>query len=628
LGCTAILVAGCAREKEPEFHRFAILRFENLTGDASLDWQGRAFSETLIYELGAISSARLHANDRAFGVRPASAPGISTESQLAIAAGAQRIGYGEYSARNGRIQARLTIENPVTLKVVRVAEASAPAGDVLGAATALARQIAPQVKAFATQNPEALRFFVLGAESPDDAEGMMTRAITADPDFAAPYHSLGQLLVQRRDAAGALAVIGQALARKSFSELERARFELEVAELGSDPRARLAALVKLSRLEPSDPLLWRTLAQTAMTYHDYRQAMEAYEHANALLPDNIDLLNQLGYAAAQAGDLQKGMAALKRYEALRPNDANPPDSMGDINLLSGKLADAEGFYLLAQKKDRAFLSDGDLFRASMARLLTGDSEAANKVAEQYLAARQQAKDPAVDYRRAQWMWISGQRVAALRTLDTFASHAGRTPALRDLESRAWAELAMWELMMGNRTEAEKHAQYAVSRASPSTAVNAVVIRFLTMPPGLATEWVSRAAQIFPSPAQSGIRNFALAYALLVSREFAAAQPYLKQMWDSGAMLDEGLPVMLAWSYLQTGNVKEAAALLRANPIPPATGLTPYTGFYLPRLFYLRAQLAEKEGRREDAREQYRKFLDLSGLEGLAWGEEKKARAAL
>jgi hypothetical protein len=100
------------------------------------------------------------------------------------------------------------------------------------------------------------------------------------------------------------------------------------------------------------------------------------------------------------------------------------------------------------------------------------------------------------------------------------------------------------------------------------------------------------------------------------------------MWDTGATADEGLPVMLAWSYLQTGNVKDAAALLRANPIPPATGLTPYMGFYLPRLFYLRGQLAEKEGRREDAREQYRKFLDLSGVDALAWGEEKKARAAL
>jgi tetratricopeptide (TPR) repeat protein len=137
----------------------------------------------------------------------------------------------------------------------------------------------------------------------------------------------------------------------------------------------------------------------------------------------------------------------------------------------------------------------------------------------------------------------------------------------------------------------------------------------------------RAEQQFPGPGLTNIKNFALAYALLVNRDFAAAQPMLKQMWESGvSFAGEGLPVMLAWSYLETGKVKEAGALLHDNPIPPETGLTPYTTFYLPRLFYLRGLLAEKEGRGDEAREQYKKFLDLSGPDPLAWGEEAKARA--
>ena len=44
------------------------------------------------------------------------------------------------------------------------------------------------------------------------------------------------------------------------------------------------------------------------------------------------------------------------------------------------------------------------------------------------------------------------------------------------------------------------------------------------------------------------------------------------MWESGGpTADEGMPVMLAWSNLETGRVKEAAALLRTNPIPPPAG---------------------------------------------------------
>ena len=50
---------------------------------------------------------------------------------------------------------------------------------------------------------------------------------------------------------------------------------------------------------------------------------------------------------------------------------------------------------------------------------------------------------------------------------------------------------------------------------------------------------------------------------------------VKQMWESGnPTADEGLPVMLAWSYLETGRVTEAAPLLRWNPSLSAAGLTP------------------------------------------------------
>jgi hypothetical protein len=138
--------------------------------------------------------------------------------------------------------------------------------------------------------------------------------------------------------------------------------------------------------------------------------------------------------------------------------------------------------------------------------------------------------------------------------------------------------------------------------------------------------VVRAEQQFPGPAQSGIKNFALAYALLLSRQFQPAMLLLRQMWDAGSpTADEGLPVMLAWCDLETGRVKDAAPLLASNPIPSTNGLTPYTGFYIPRLLYLRGLLAEKEGHAADARAYYDKFLALSGPDPLLWGEEKKVR---
>ena len=100
--------------------------------------------------------------------------------------------------------------------------------------------------------------------------------------------------------------------------------------------------------------------------------MQAFQKALDLEPQDVALLNSLGYAAAYAGELAAGMGALRRYQALRPKDANPLHSMGDINLASGRLAEAERFYLQAAQKDPDFLNGGDLLKAAMAHLMTAD----------------------------------------------------------------------------------------------------------------------------------------------------------------------------------------------------------------------------------------------------------------
>jgi tetratricopeptide (TPR) repeat protein len=323
--------------------------------------------------------------------------------------------------------------------------------------------------------------------------------------------------------------------------------------------------------------------------------------------------------------METGMSALRRYQSLAPNEANPFDSMGDINLISGRLDEAEKFYLEANRKDPAFFNQGALLKAAIARLLSGDVTGADKIAGQYFDSRREAKDQIVDYRRAEWLWLTGHRKEAMQQMQAFAQSAENTP-LRDVASRADAELALWSLMLGDRAAASQLAMKAVRIGSPAARGNAIVAAFLTLPPASGSEWSVRAEQQFGGPGQTQIKNFALAYALLVNKDFPAAQLLFKEMWDSGSpVADEGIPVMLAWSYLETGKVKEAAPLLRFNPVPSANGLTPYASFYLPRLLYLRGVLAQKEGRGDAARVEFKKFLDLSGGVPLIWGEENKAR---
>ena len=53
----------------------------------------------------------------------------------------------------------------------------------------------------------------------------------------------------------------------------------------------------------------------------------------------------------------------------------------------------------------------------------------------------------------------------------------------------------------------------------------------------------------------------------------------------------------------------------------------FAPFYFPRIYYLRGELAEKQGKPSEARANYRLFEQLSGPDPLIWGEEPRASRA-
>jgi len=206
--CLATL--SCSRRNPgPGIERIAILRFENLSSDPSIDWMGRAFSEIISRELTtapglyAIPFERLHSLDASFGNRPLAAPGISAELALALAASANQLGYGEFTVLGGRLEAQLTIEDLETRKVTRVISASAAANNPVEAASSLARQVSSRATPYLTRSSTALAAYVSALESQDSTiQGQrLQEAMAADPGFAPPYYLLAQALVQRRDRA-------------------------------------------------------------------------------------------------------------------------------------------------------------------------------------------------------------------------------------------------------------------------------------------------------------------------------------------------------------------------------------------------------------------------------------------
>lgn len=634
IALASFFAVSCARRPAtPQTERLAILRFENLAQVASSDWMGRAFSEILTTELAtapgiyAIPANRLHAFDAALGARPISVPGISSERTLALAAGANRIGYGDYVVRGDRLEARLTIEDPQTGVMDRVVSTAGQSNDLIAVASQLARQISGHAAPYGTRNTRALEAWVSALESRDAAAAALhlERAIAADPDFGPPYRMLAERKAQAQDRDGALSLLDVALARR-LAEAERAHIEFEAATLRNDAAGRQRALLALVKLDPSDAIAWRAFAEAGMARRDYPQALQAYQKSLAVEPEDINSWNQLGYAAAYAGDLATAEKALRRYQALRPSDANPLDSLGDIHLLAGRLREAEDFYLQAARKDPNFPSSAEMFKAAMARLMSGDVAGADALSKQYADAREAAHDPLVETYNAEWSWISGRRKSGFARLAAFARGAETGP-LRDAAARCYGELAVWSLMLGDRAAAEQLAGKSVSLAGPPSTGMAMVARFLAQPPAPAAGWTGRIGQLFPNAPSSPVRSFALAYALLLSKEFQPASLVLEKLYEnSGPSSDASLPYLLAWTYLETGRAKDAEPLLRWDPIPPLTGPGALLSFYFPRVYYLRGLEAGKDGKPEEARKNYRLFLQLSGPDPLMWGEEKKAMA--
>jgi len=482
-----------------------VLRFENLSADPALDWMGRALSETLAFQLGrpgeagVIPPGALRSSDRA-----RQAPGISSEHEAALAAGANRVLYGYFTRRGQRIELVVIAEGG------RSEAVSASGATVLAAADAAARRLAANARPFATRSEEALQAYVsaLEASEPEAARAAFERAAAADPNFG-------------------------------------------------------------------HPSLWQALGEADFFARRYRSAAAKLLKAHALEPSGGLPLNSAGYALAWAGDLEGAKRALEQYGRVA-GGANPLDSLGDVHLRFGRFEEARRYYLEAFEKDPQFLNGGPLLKAVYAELMAGRAAAAGDLMTRYLEVRTKARDPLVEHRRAEWEYMTGQTGKAAERLERHARSLGG--AAPELAALAYSELAVWELLRGDRARARRHA---LDSGEPAMLL-------LTEPPASAAEWAARAERLALAPAA---KRQALVYGLLLSKNFRAAARELEQLAGQADPASEGaLQALLAWALVESGQPKEAARRLQYYPVPEVAGPAIFGALWFPRILELRALL--------------------------------------
>jgi Flp pilus assembly protein TadD len=466
----AAVLTGCARQKPDLNERLAVIPFENLSSDLSLDWMRRAVALVVVNDLR--GSPNLFAQ---------AAESINAAYEMQ----ASRVLQGYFYRRNGRLEIHAAIEDLKKTKTIEnVDVAGFLAQGALPLANELARKVSDGARPFETAHEATLEAYGKALAAGDRQEMLqgLQAAAESDSKFAQGYLDWSRILLASGDRAGALQAIDAGL-KGQPDAIGRAQLTYTAASIRGDQAARKSALESLTHLTPADARIFRELAQLQVASREFSAAIRNFEAAGRLVPDEAQNWNELGYARAYAGDLEGAKQALNQYQPLLPQqNVNGLDSLGEVSFYLGDFAGAERSFLDADRKNRAEFGGGELVKAAQARLMAGDLGNADALFRKYTQLFQGNQRGRAAFLLTQWEFMTGRRKAAMAGIEKIASSLDP-----DSRSQAWSQLSIWKMQTGDEKAALDLANRASGAALSPRAMNlSAVCRLISKPPAQAS----------------------------------------------------------------------------------------------------------------------------------------------
>src|SRR6202051_4999587 len=348
----------------------AVLYFNNLSQDQSLNWLNSGLTDMLTTNLAQVKGLDVLSTERVLSaVQRASKDGKAMDpsqaQQVARDAGADAYITGAL-LKIGPTQLRLDVRAQDTSTGQILFSEKLEGQDVqsiFGMVDRLTANIAssflpaseqpqkaPEIEQASTSNVEAYRHYQQGVDYgrrylTTDAIRELEEAVRLDPQFALAYMRLADQYRLQGDLrrSNELGIkVGQLQAR--LPRYEQLSLPVLKPSRSRDPEAELAARQALVSEFPRSSLDRGILAVILSAFSKREQALELLKQGLALDPKNEDLLNFQCYGLAAAGDLNGALAANDSYMAVRPGDPNPLDTRGDILFMAGRDDEAVASY--------------------------------------------------------------------------------------------------------------------------------------------------------------------------------------------------------------------------------------------------------------------------------------------
>jgi tetratricopeptide (TPR) repeat protein/tRNA A-37 threonylcarbamoyl transferase component Bud32 len=619
----------------------AVLYFENISGDKSLDAWKTGLTELLIAKLSQSKFINVLDGNTIYSILKKlnldEAKKYTKEDLLKVAneGGATHTLSGSLMKAGPNILLTLSLQKPITKEVLNpisfkcrseediISKVDEAAGKIKSDLDLSPEQIAgdidKEVGKITTSSPQAYKFYLQGREFHNQGEyeqsiAVMEKAIALDPEFAMAYYRMAADYNESGNPEKAKACLQKALEWSDrASERERYLIQGYFSSMSDTTVFQaIATYTKLLELYPEDFLGSMSLASVYCWWEEWDKAIELCEANRKRKDPNLELYGMLAWAYEVKGLPEKARDILEEYARDFSDSKNIRQQVSSTYVEQGQpdlaLAEANKAFSLAPTDAWNHVLFGQI------HILKGDFPAAEK---EFLKIPETVKSVQFPERRD--LLLNLYLLQGKFGLSRKQIQQGLTRSTGDGSAEFSNRCAMASLLLKSGDcaaaleELEKAWSWAVKSGDQIDQRTVLWLRGLAEIGMHSIGKAQKTADELKALVEKGIFKKSIRYCHhlqgsieLEKKNYAQAFEYLKK-----AVSCRGSSVFyntLASAYFRAGDLANAQKNYEAIILLPTGRLE--DGDIYAKSYYMLGKIAEQQGDEARAIENCRKFLDL------------------